>query len=564
MVRFGAFELDLCSRELRKHGLKVKLQDQPFQVLAMLVEEPRRVVTREEIRKRVWGDSTHVDFDRSINKAVNRLRQLLGDMAEGSRFIETLPKLGYRFLVAVEDRITSLAVLPLDYLAENAAEEYFTDSLTEELIMALSQITGLRVISRTSVMRYKRARKPLAEIARELGVDAVLEGTVLRSGSKLRITASLVRARDETQIWRNSFERIEDETIGLQNELAQAVATQIQSRLRSATEAGAPDPRPVRSGAHDEFLKARYFWNKRTPDDFDRSIQHFRCALEADSQYARAWAGLADVYVMLGMFGLQNPHEVFPQARTAAENALRLDDSLAEAHASLAEIHAYYDWDWRQAERQYRRAIELDPNYATAYQYYAHLLAMLGRQREALEQIEEARKYDPLSPPIGSFVSYICICGRQFERAVAEARKALELDSNFGATRLCLGLAYQGLNRPREAIRELKAAIRSSGNLSVFQAHLGYICARAGRHPEALAILDDLRQRSLSRHVPRVELARVFLGLDDKPAALDLLEEAYQTRDARIAAIREPFFSDLSAEPRYRALFASLELPVEI
>ena len=427
IFRFGDFELDSRSGELRKRGRALRLQQQPAQVLAMLVAARGEMVTREELRDSIWGRETYVDFDRAINKAINHLRQLLGDDADRPRFIETLPKRGYRFVAGV---------------AQSAAR------------------------------------------------------------------------------------------------------------------------REIRDEARESYLKARYFWNKRTPDDLRRSIEHFRRAIEKDPEYALAWTGLADTYTMLGIFGLEPPSEVMIPAKAAAERALTLDESLSAAHTVLGEVQKLYEWNWTEAERSYLRAIELDQNYAVAHHWYAQLLSILGRHDDAQRRIELARRCDPVSPTIAAFVSYVALEARRVEAAVAAARDALELDRNAPITHYVLGRAYAIAGDMTEAIATLRTAVRLAGWSPFIEACLGYAYARAGDRPRAEQILARLRTRALTAYVSPIDLAQVHLGLHDRDAAIALLEEAYRTRAVRTVIIGDPFFSELVSDARYRDLLASLRLPL--
>jgi TolB-like protein/tetratricopeptide (TPR) repeat protein len=558
-VRFASFEIDFRSRELRKHGLKLKLQPQPYRVLEMLVQRSGEIVTRRELQETIWGNSTNVDFDQGINKSIRRLREVLNDCAESPRFIETLPKHGFRFLTPIEDQIGTLAVLPLANLSGDPAEEYSCDGMTDELITALFRISNARVISRSSVMRYKASLKAPAEIASELGADALIEGSVLRSGEKARVNVSLIRSVDEVQIWRDSYQRESGDTIGLQNQVAEAIARRIGHFVRSPQGRAA---RVVTPEAHEFFLKARHLWNKRTKMDLIRSAEYFERAVAIDPDFACAWAGLADVHLTRGVLGLGPSQSVLQSARTVVLKALELDGSLPEAHTCLGEIHKFYEWAWGAAEREYRSALELNPHYAVAHQFYAQLLAMLQRYREAITHVEEARRCDPLSPVMNAFVAYIYVQARQYDQAVLAAQRALELDSHAALTHWFLGQAYQLQRRLAEAVREIETAVSLSGNLSVIQAHLGHLYARAGARSKATAVLEVLKERTSREYISPIDFAMVHLGLNDTAAAIDCLEEAYRTRAVRIAAIGDPFFAEMRSEASYQDLMTRLKLPI--
>src|SRR5437870_4416663 len=445
VVRFGTYEIALHSGELRKAGVRIRVQQQPLRLLEILLEHPGEVVTREELRSRIWPNENFGDFDQAVNVAIAKLRGALGDSADNPRYIETLPRRGYRFIADVavvnrpidkmefvhagassgkEDRaphevagkvapkrlawqhawktlglalvllilivwifrwrsrppgnilssssVRSLAVLPLENLSSNS-EDYFADGMTDELITDLAQISALRVISRTSVMVYKGARRPLPEIARELNVDAVVEGTVLRSGEQVRITAQLIQTPADKHLWAESYEGDLHDTLALQKKVASAIAEQIRIELTPKEQAALKNAKVVNPEAYEAYLKGRYFWNKRTADGLKRAVDYFDQAIEKDPNYAQAYAGLADSYALLGdwEYGVLAPSEAYPKAKAAAIKALELDNALGEAHTLLAFSLDVFDWDWGSAEKEFRRAIELNPGYATADHWYA-------------------------------------------------------------------------------------------------------------------------------------------------------------------------------------------------
>jgi DNA-binding winged helix-turn-helix (wHTH) protein/tetratricopeptide (TPR) repeat protein len=424
---FGDFELDWSSRELRKRGKRLRLAQQPLHALVLLVNAGGRVVTREDLRRALWEGGTFVDFDRAINKAINQLRQLLGDDVERPRFIQTVPKCGYRFVAPV--------------------------------------------------------------------------------------------ARASFQTTKNP-------------------------QVREA------------------LLKARHFRNKLTGDGVIRSVDYFRQAIEHDPLGVDAWAGLAQARATLGVLGLQPPHDAFRSARAAAERALALNDAAAEAHIALGEVYRFFDWDWTAAEASYRRAIALAPDHAAAHQFYAMLLSVLARHEEALAEIERARQCDPLSVPINATISYIWCEARQPDRAVAAALKALEIDSNAPLTHMLLGRGYMLVGEPRKAIASLTTAARLSGHGPVIEANLAYAHARTGSPDKARRILDALTRRSSRRYVSPVDIGLIRTGLGDTDAALTALEDGFRARAARMLAVGDRIFAELSPEPRYRRLLADLHLPL--
>src|SRR5438874_852833 len=366
-VRFGVFEVDLRVGELRKKGIKVKLQDQPFQILQVLLERSGEVVTREELRGRIWPADTFVDFDQGLNNAIKRLRESLSDSPDNPRFIETIPRHGYRFIgmtgSSTPGRMRSLAVLPLENLSHDPQQDYFAEGLTEALITTLAKIGDLRVVSRTSAMRYKGVHKPLREIARELQVDTIVEGTVLRAGRRVRITAQLIDARKESHLWAESYERDLRHILALQADVAQAIAREIRVKLTRIDQARFGAVHPIDPEAYEAYLKGRYHWNGS--HGIRKAIQHFEQAVTLDPTYAAAYAGLADCFCALMAWGHVSPNEGRVRAKELARKALAMDGTLAEAHTSLA-LATMYEYDFSTAEKEFERAIELNPRYATA------------------------------------------------------------------------------------------------------------------------------------------------------------------------------------------------------
>src|SRR2546427_7700058 len=353
VVRFGAYEVDLRAGELRKKGVRIHLPQQPFQLLAILLEHPGEVVTRDDLQKRLWPDGTFVDFEQGMNAEVKRLREALGDSAENPRYIETLSRRGYRFigsLAASAARIESLAVLPLENLSRDPEQEYFAEGLTEALINTLARIGELRVVSRTSAMQYKGVRKSLRDIARELQVDGVVEGTVQRSGERLRISAQLLHASTDTHLWAESYDRDLREVLALQAELAQAIAREVQVKLTPQEQAHFAQVHPVDPEAYEAYLKGRYHWNRRSKAGLPLGVQYFQQAIAKDPTYAAAYAGLADCLSSFGWWGFVPPDEGCGKGKQLALKAIEMDPSLAEAHASLAWATIHYDYDFPTAE----------------------------------------------------------------------------------------------------------------------------------------------------------------------------------------------------------------------
>jgi TolB-like protein/DNA-binding winged helix-turn-helix (wHTH) protein/Tfp pilus assembly protein PilF len=622
-VRFGVFEADLRTGELRKGGSKIRLQEQPFQVLALLLERRGDTVTRDELRNRLWSADTFVDFDHGLNKAINKIRETLGDSASSPRFIETVARRGYRFIadVAVVDEaavdtseasagnlvpeerqpdeplpnpglhrrsawwlplalglaltlasllllvwvlefggrsssaIRSLAVLPLENLSGDASQEYFADGMTDELIATLGQISALRVISRTSVMPYKRVRKPLPEIARELNVDAVVEGTVMRSGGQVRITAQLIEARADRHLWSETYQGDLRDMLTLQKKVARAIASQIQINVNPQEQATLKTDKAVDPEAYEAYLKGRYFWNKRTADALNTAKDYFGQAIAKDPAYAQAYSGLADTYALLGdwQYAVMAPAEALPRAKVAAIKALELDNRLGEAHTSLAFCLDGFDWDFASAEQEFRRGVELNPGYATAHHWYAWHLSLLGRDREALAEMRKAENLDPLSLVINADLAELLLIAHLADESVQQSRKTIQMDASFGLAHNQLGQALLQKGMLDEAIVELRKAIQSSGGSATGTANLARAYAVSGSRKEAVQLLTDLKTRSSPGHSYAPEIASIYAALGDRDQAMTWLEKGYEGRFNPGVLIR-PGFDPLRSDPRFQAL----------
>jgi TolB-like protein/DNA-binding winged helix-turn-helix (wHTH) protein/Flp pilus assembly protein TadD len=631
-LRFGVFEVDLRAGELRKHGLKIKIQEQPFQVLAMLVDRAGEVVTREELQERLWQADTFVDFDHGLNKAINKIREALSDSAESPRFVETVARRGYRFIVEVKAAdaapvrsqelatqphpvakagdlrnlagqlsilrplwplrtwvttvfvllvlmgtlatwklhtwirpspvIRSLAVLPFESLSSDASQDYFADGMTDELISDLGQVSALRVVSRTSVMVYKRARKPLPQIARELNVDAVVEGTVLRSGDQVRITAQLIEASADKHLWSQSYEGELRDTLALQNKVAKAIADQIGISLNPQEQAALKNVKVVNPEAYVSYLKGRYFWNKRTADNLKVALAYFTQAIEEDPKFAQAYSGLADTYALLGdwQYAVMTPKEALPKAKAAAIKALELDRALGEAHNSLAFCLDGFDWDFDSAGKEFRRAIELNPGYATAHHWYAWHLALLHRYDEAIAEMRKAENLDPLSLIINADLAELLALAHSYDESMRQSRKTIEMDPNFGLAHNHLGQAYLQDQMYDEAAAELQKAVHLSGNSPTCIANLARAYVASGNRREAAKLLNDLKKRSNPGYSHASEIAVIYAALGDTDQAMNWLEKGYEERFNPGVLLR-PGFDPLRSDPRFQDLVRRVGLP---
>jgi TolB-like protein/DNA-binding winged helix-turn-helix (wHTH) protein/Flp pilus assembly protein TadD len=621
-VRFGVFEADLSAGELRKQGIKIKLQDQPFTVLTVLLERPGELITREEICQRLWPADIFVDSEVGLNSAVMKLREALGDSAESPHFVETLPRKGYRFIASVEringlplhaerlpnqrtrlgavlqpgklwialgvvaavlalylslniggfrqrflnasaaTKVRSVAVLPLENLSGDPAQEYFADGMTEALITNLGKIAQLRVTSRTSVMRYKGTRKSLQEIARDLQVDAVVEGTVARSGDRVRITANLVQASPEKHLWADSFQRDIRNVLDLQDEVSRAIANGIQIKLTPQEQARLASARPVDAGAYEAYLEGRYFFEKFWPQEWSKASEYFERAIKQDPTWALPYSGLAEVYGILGS-NTAIPNEFCRKARTSALEALERDPEAAEPHTVLADEECFCEWNWVAAEQEVRRAIEINPNLGRAHSSYGRYLLTMNRTDEALAETKRAVELDPLAFRVRWDRWLVLYMVGQYYEAAEQCRKMQELDLGQGLGQVYCGDVDVQQGKLAAGIQELEKAVTlSEGNNPRAIAHLGYAYALAGRRNDAESMLRKLNELSNKHHVHPDLVAGVYVGLGQKEEAFEWLEKAYQVHARDLLELKyDPHFTNLRSDPRFTDLVRRIGLP---
>jgi TolB-like protein/Tfp pilus assembly protein PilF len=565
-IRFGPFELDTRSGELMRDGSRISLQEQPFQALVMLLERPGEVVTRQEFNKAMWPENTFVDFERGLNKAINKLRAALRDKAGKPRYIETLPQRGYRFVAPVEKvpaagdgfparhpyQIDSLAILPLANHTGDPAQEYFSDGLTEELICAISRIASLRVISRTSAMAFKDTRKSLSGIARELAVDAVVEGSVSRSGDRVRVTAQLIRARDDSHLWAGRYERDLGDILHLQAEVAQSIATQI-NKVIDPQRVYADQSRHVDPRAYEAFLKGNYFRDKVEPLALLRSLECYGRAVELDPAYARAHGALSVAYFYLGLFGVEPPAMMFPKARASAARALELDETVAAGHIGMAVVHVLYDWDWASAERECKRALELSPGEPYGYAHMADYLSIRGHHAEAIDVFRRALELDPISRLYIGFFGLLLHRARRYDESIAQCQKALEIDPHYVNAMWFMALSLEQKGGMKEAIAKLEEAVNLV-RAPHFQGLLGWNYGRMGDRAKAVEILLELRAASEHSYVSPFDIAVIHAGLGELDTAFEYFEEAFRQRVFRIIELTLPMFDTLRGDPRWQDL----------
>ena len=632
-ICFGTFEVDLRSGELRKHGVRLKLQDQPFQLLALLLEHAGDVVTREELRQRLWPADTFVDFDTGLNSAVKKLRDVLADSADQPRYIETIPRRGYRFIAPLVDpnppsvpspapepelpahgttsynptgsvvtaaesfsftrlrllfgaaalllllvaavllyrstgaggarqpAITSLAVLPLKNLSGDPTQEYLGDGMTEALIGRLSEIHNLRVISRTTVTRFKDTRLSVPEIARTLQVDAIVEGSIIRDGSRIRVHAQLIRAATDEHFWSEAYDRELRDVLSLESDVAQSIARKVEVTITGEEHARLSSARTVDPEAYEDYLKGRYYWNKRTADSMPKAAHYFEQAISKDPGYGAAYSGLADCNSGLAWHGFMSPSDVLPKAYAAAQKAVETDSQSAEAHASLALV-LNHEWDWSGAEVEFKRALQLNSQYADAHHWYGDYLSIQRRHDEALVEAKRALELDPLNLMIGSWVGLRYYLAHRYDGAIEQSQNTVDLDPNFAAAHLILGESYVQQGKHKGGLDQLEKAATLSGGSPLYTAQVGVSLALAGEKKEALGIIRELQDTSGKRYVSPYGVAQIYAALNDKGQTYKWLETAYRDRAVWMSYLAvDPVFDSIRSEEHFRDLLRRVGLP---
>jgi TolB-like protein/DNA-binding winged helix-turn-helix (wHTH) protein/Flp pilus assembly protein TadD len=625
-AKFGAFTLDVISGELNKHGTKLRLGEQPFQILCLLLERRGELVSREELHKRLWPSDTFVDFDHGLNSAIRRLRDALGDQQDEPRWVETVPRRGYRFIGVVqwvtngagitakpleplevqeaadvehtEDRKTeksmpkraalgiavaaalvvgawfawrmagerrsaslaaqvkTLAVLPLENLSGDAKQEYFADGMTDELITELAKSKGVRVISRTSVMQYKNARRPLREIGKELGVDAIVEGTVALNGSKVRVRVQLIHAATDTHLWAQSYERDVSDVMVLQEELARNIAGELKTTVApSGRKAKRIDPE-----AHENYLKGRYAFLSGSGE---ASREYFEKAIALQSGYAEAYSGLADYYGAGTVGGELDPRKVVPEWEKNAKKALELDATIAEPHHSVAALYFFYGWNWKKAEEEERRAIELNPNISEAYHLLSYILFAQNRVAEAVEAQRRATEVDPFARPWA--MGYVLMCAERYAEADAELRRELEVRPTNTDVRGVLATVLLAEEKEKESAEELADSARRNGDPD-YAAAVEKAFAVGGNTGLQQLRLQRLESHAKKGYVSPIAFAFAYGRLRDKKKTMEWLGKAYEEHSPRLVRMwMEPEWKWMHGDPQFRALAkrVGLVLPQE-
>ena len=624
VVRFGKFEVDLRAGEMRKGKLKLRLSGQPFQVLAILLERPGEVVTREELQRRLWP-GTFVDVDHNLNTIINKIRETLGDSADTPRLVETLPRRGYRFIGRIESgepeplpiepeppkpfwrwksslialaqslhiprsltasaaffllltlsgsflkwqlakrpadpsTIRSIAVLPLANLSDDPNQQYLVDGMTEELTSEISQLHSLRVISRISTMQYRDTHKEAPQIAKELHADGLIAGSILQVNDRVRVTVQLIHGPSDVQVWSKSYERDLRDVIAMQHGIASDIAREVRISLGPQEQAHLARAREVMPEVHEAYLRGRFHLQNGSKASIDRALDYFQQAIQKDVEYAPAYAGVADAYTAMRSIYVA-PSEVMPKAKAAALKAVALDETLPEAHVSLGGVLMFYDFDWPGAEREFQRALDIKPSYAEAHDYYAMFLVANQRFQAAVDHILRARQLDPVSGLIAADAAWVFYLKRDYDQLFEQAKAAVELAPNYWLGHLQLGLAYEKKGDFARALQELEQARRMDDNSAVSEMLAGTYAA-AGRPAEARKITEEMVKLSTKRYVCAYEVATTYAGLRDRESAFLWLRKSLDERaDCSPWIAADPKLDSLRAEPRFQDLLRRVGLP---
>ena len=618
ILRFNDTELDVGRYEIRRSGRSLRLERLPMELLILLASSGGVLVTREEVIERLWGKGVHLDADQGINTAIRKIRLCLRDTAENPTYVQTIVGKGYRFIPpvatsqhpipALKDEaskieipgphlsrlegsrwiviaavviamttaglvwswyarrpaqatpIKAIAVLPFENLSGDPSQDYFVDGVTDELITELARMGGVRVISRTSSMQYKHAKGKLGKIASELGVDAVVEGAVARSNNRVRITAQLIRASSDQHLWADSYERDISDMLTLQTEISAAIARELRVELALQMPTVASQ-KPLNQEAYAEYLRGRYAWNVRREPALLEAIQHFETAIQMDPGFAQAYSALADCHTTLGYLNARSPEETFPNARLAAQRALSLDGSLAEPHASLGYYYLYYERDWQASEREFRKAIELNPNYALAHDWYGVYLTARGRWSEALAELEKARELDPMSLPISTDMGFSLYYAQNYDGAIESLRGTLRKEPAFPLAHLWLGRAYEEKGMYAEAVAEFQKVQEAIPGWPVATAAIGWVYGRWGKTSEARRVLTVLHAQSKRRYVSAYAIALVHAGVGDKDEALRYLNLGLKERtNWMVWTAVDPRWEPVKRDARFQQLLGEMGL----
>jgi TolB-like protein/Tfp pilus assembly protein PilF len=567
--KFDEFELDLSAYELRRSGQPVHLERRPMDLLIMLLQRRNQLVSRDEIARKLWNPGVFVDVEMGVNTAIRKLRQALQDSRDSPAFIETISGKGYRFIAPVNavpvnrpEGIESIAVLPFANESSDPDAEYLSDGITESLISNLSQICSLRVIARSTVFRYRGKDTDPQKAGNDLHVRAVVSGRLLQRDRTLIVRAELMDVATGAQLWGAQYNRHAEDVFALQEDLSREIAEKLRLQLTGDDKQRLTKRYTEDAGAYRLYLKGRYHWNKRNPEDFRKAAEYFRQALEKDPGYSLPYVGLADTYAYLSFLNVVAPREAMPKAKTAAEKGLEIDEGLAEAHVSMGYISFTYDGDWPAAGKHFERALALNPIYTRAHTFYPFYLSSLGRSEEALEVAKRALDLDPASPAVSHSLAVQLYLARKFEQAIEQAHDTLEMDANFAISYAVLGEAYLSKEMYGEGLSALEKYSALTQNSSVSLALLGYGNARTGEREKSLKIISELKAASERSFVPALFVALVYTGLENKDQAFTWLEKAYEERFNRLAYLNvDALWDPIRSDPRFADLLRCVGIP---
>jgi TolB-like protein/DNA-binding winged helix-turn-helix (wHTH) protein len=635
-ARFEDFEVDLRAAEVRQNGHRIKLQEKSFQILCLLLERAGDIVTREELKQRLWPMDPFIHFEESLNTNLNRLRRALGDCASEQKFIKTIPRQGYRFCtpvtwidnggggsaVRLEPSASSIGgngtakqplrqaqvfpahpwvgvtlafvvmlalggfayqqwlrhsaqasggphrdtilVTPFENLSGDPSQQYLSDGLTAEMITRLGAISPgqLSAIARSTAMQYEGAHKPIEEMARETHADYVLEGSFQRQGDRVRITAELFRAQDHGSIWTKAYDRKAEDLLTIQREVADRIAESLSLEVLSPAGRTATAANTVNPEAYDAYLKGLLEMNVQSRNDIQKSIASLELASRKDAQFAPAYAALANAYNMSADWGYLRPTEGYPKAKSAAQKALAIDNTLADAHLANAEVLHVYDWDWAGADQEYIRGLELNPSSAMGHSFYANYLTDVGRYPEALAEVRRAQELDPYSLLTHSMICFVHLRAREYKVGIQECTEDLELDPQFWPGHVWLGYMYMYTRQYADSVGEFRRALVLSGNESSILPSLAMAEGFAGHTEEAKKLLGEIRAGAKQAYVAPYDLADVYIGLGDKEQALAMLAKSMEAHDAELLLLATaPEFDVLHEDPRFKAMIARIGFP---
>ena len=564
---FGGFRLDARERLLLHQGETVSLTPKAFDMLVTLVENSGHLVEKSEFMRKLWPDSFVEEG--SLAQNVSLLRKALGEN-ESQKFIETVPRRGYRFVATVvattgrraDAPIRSIAVLPFKSLGVDEGDEYLSIGIAETLSTRLSSLNLLTVRPMSAVLKHVSSEKGAVQTGQEFQVDTVLEGSIRRAGERLRVTARLVSVPDEAVLWADKFDEQFTDIFEVEDSISARVAQALALKVSCEQQTRLMRRYTNDAEAYQLYLKGRYFWNKRTEEGFNQGITQFKLAVEKDSTYALAYAGLADSYIGLTFYNFGAPHETMPKAKEAAMNALSIDSALAEAHTSLAHVLMNYDWNWSEAEKEFKLGMQLNPEYATAHQWYAiHYLTAIDELDQALEEMKRALYLEPTSLVMNSFMGATLYFAGRYDEAIEQCRRTIEMDPNFAVAHWHVGLAYEQKGMFDEAIAEFQRATALSGGSPLIKASLGHAYAKANRKEEATKILAELNELSKQRYVSSYERAAISVALGDERQSFQWLEKAFEEHSFHMVYLKVwPQFSAIRSDPRFQQLVHRLGL----